>query len=87
MESELERGLVDPNFGKTSTLTLKDLIERYRDTVTPRKKSRIQETYRLNRLGNTSLADKKATQITSEDIGSFSDHVLKRWPHKPLDMI
>ena len=73
IESEIERGLISPAYGIESVSTLRDLIERYRDTFTPRKRSCIEETYRLNRLRENPLASKRASQITSEDIAKYRD--------------
>lgn len=73
VESEMEQGLVSQTYGKTSEVTLRELIVRYRDTVTPRKRSRVQETNRLNKLLGCLLASKNSSQITSEDICHYRD--------------
>jgi integrase len=57
--------------------TLGDLIERYRDTVTPTKKSVRQETYRLNRLLRHPIAKLTLDRLTTGVFARYRDERLK----------
>ena len=72
-ESEIERGLVSPDFRRSTKVTLEALINRYIDTVTPRKQSRIQETNRLRKLCTYPISKLVAANVTAEDIAKFRD--------------
>ncbi len=76
IESEIERGLISPNFGATTSTTLSELIERYIDSVTPKKKSRVQETNRLRKLAKLSFAKSCITNITTDELARFRDQRL-----------
>jgi integrase len=58
-------------------VTLRQLLERYRDQVTPRKKSRRHETCRINKLLTDPIADSTVTELTPGMVASFRDRRLK----------
>lgn len=76
IESEIERGLVGPNFRATSTVTLSELITRYVETVTPKKKSYVQEGNRLRKLSHAPFTRIAAANVTAHDIACFRDQRL-----------
>ena len=76
VESEIERGLIGPNFRQSTSVTLSELIERYIASVTPKKKSRIQETNRLRKLSKLSFSNTCVANVTTEVIARFRDQRL-----------
>ncbi|OAN55123.1 hypothetical protein [Magnetospirillum moscoviense] len=68
-EAELDVAEQPEHVVELATTTLADLIERYRDTVTPNKKSAYQERYRLNRLLRHSVCKLTLDRLTT---GAFS---------------
>lgn len=60
-----------------ATTTLADLITRYRDTVTPTKKSAYQERYRLNRLLREPVVNLTLDKLTTGAFAKFRDDRLK----------
>ena len=60
-----------------SNITLGDLIKRYRDTVSPKKKSGAKETYRLNKLLTYSIAQTKLPDLSPALFAQFRDRRLK----------
>ena len=57
--------------------SLKDLIERYRRTILPLKRSSYQEGYILNALSRERFAEFPADQIQAHEIAKFRDRRLK----------
>lgn len=53
---------------KSSHIALGDLLIEYRDKVTRNKKGQQEETYRINRLLKTTIAQKMISDITVKDI-------------------
>ena len=53
---------------KSSHIFLGDLLIEYRDKVTRNKKGQREETYRINRLLKTTIAQKMISDITVKDI-------------------
>ncbi len=49
-EIEIQRGTYRADVARLENLNLSDLIKRYRDTVTPLKRGKTNETIRLNAL-------------------------------------
>ncbi|MBR9973806.1 integrase [Magnetospirillum sulfuroxidans] len=60
-----------------ATTTLADLIERYRDTVTPTKKSAYQERYRFNRLLREPVVNLTLDKLTTGAFAKFRDDRLQ----------
>ncbi|SIT08608.1 Phage integrase family protein [Insolitispirillum peregrinum] len=60
-----------------ATTTLADLIERYRDTVTPTKKSAYQERYRLNRLLRHPVCKLTLDRLTTGAFARYRDERLQ----------
>ncbi len=60
-----------------SNIILGDLIKRYRDTISPTKKSCAKETYRLNKLLTYSIAQTKLSDLSPSLFAQFRDRRLK----------
>jgi len=57
--------------------TFLDAIDRYRNDVTPTKKSAKSEQYHLNVLSRADFSDKRLVDVRSEDVVKFRDDKLK----------
>lgn len=73
-ESELERGLFVSNSTAERTL-LKDVLERYRTEIVPRKRSVEQLTHRT-RILERALGDYKLSALSSSVVAAYRDHRL-----------
>lgn len=75
-EVHLERG--DPFLvsRRSTSATLLNLLERYRDEVTPTKKSAIQERARIGLIARHSLSQLPLSKLTSEAVAAFRDERL-----------
>lgn len=70
VETDLARGIYNDTRQASGT-ALRDLIIRYRDEVTPRKKGAKQETVRLNKWLTHELADRMLTLILPSDFAGY----------------
>lgn len=70
VETDLARGIYNDTRQASGT-ALRDLIIRYRDEVTPRKKGAKQETVRLNKWLTHELADRMLTLIQPSDFAGY----------------
>lgn len=70
IEAALARGQYNDNRQAAAT-PLRDLITRYRDEITPRKKGAKQETVRLNKWLKHELADRMLTLIQPSDFAGY----------------
>jgi len=66
-------------------ITLGELIERYRDTVTPTKKGKKQETYRLNYILRQPISELTLDRLTTGVFAKYRDDRLQQvGPQKVL---
>ena len=77
VESEMDRGDFRPK-DASSTLTLKEALERYAKEVTPRKKGAQRELSRIKRWQSRPIAKVALGNISRADIASFRDHERAR---------
>lgn len=70
IEAALARGKYDDSRQSAGT-PLRDLITRYRDEITPRKKGAAQETVRLNTWLKHELTDRMLTLIQPSDFAGY----------------
>lgn len=70
VETDLARGIYNDTRQASGT-ALRDLIVRYRDEVTPRKKGAKQETVRLNKWLTHELSDRMLTLIQPSDFAGY----------------
>jgi integrase len=76
MEAKFDANEMPFNLRELKTLTLADLIKRYRDEVTPTKRSAEQETYRLNRLLKHKVSLLPLDRLSGNDFSTFRDSRL-----------
>ncbi len=72
-EIEIQHGLFADKLEIFNKTTLGDLILRYRDTVTPNKKGKVNETIVLNALLRRSFSQKNLTELSPQDFAKFRD--------------
>lgn len=70
VETDLARGVYN-DCRQAAATPLRDLIIRYRDEITPRKKGSKQETVRLNKWLAHELSDRMLTLIQPSDFAAF----------------
>ncbi len=76
-EAELDVAEESAHVVELASTTLADLIERYRDTVTPTKKSAYQERYRLNRLLRHPVCKLTLDRLTTGAFARYRDERLQ----------
>jgi integrase len=77
-ELEIERGELPTNHRtELKGLTIGELIDRYKDTVTVRKKGKGPEQYVLSAFLRHPLASKPVADITTEDWAKYRDERLQ----------
>lgn len=59
------------------SVTFGDLIRRYRDTVSPRKKTARAETYVLNAFLSHKICSRRLSELRTEDFAGYRDDRLK----------
>ena len=77
IEVEMDKGVFVSRAEAEST-TLKELLERYLDEITPLKKGAASETNRLKALMRLPLAQRFVASIRGMDIASFRDERLRK---------
>ena len=77
-ELELERGeLPVDRETQLNGLKLADLVIRYRDTITPKKKGKEQETYWLNAFLRHPISASSVSELKTQDFATYRDDRLK----------
>ena len=74
VESQLDLGILAPKRAKP---TLKSMVERYVEEVTPTKKGAAQERYRAAQIKKTSLSDMLIDRIDGSTVAAYRDQRLK----------
>jgi len=77
-EYELDIAQCPDDISALTRITLGDLIERYRDTVTPSKRSVRQETSRMNFLLRQEISSLTLDRLTTGVFARFRDERLKQ---------
>jgi integrase len=77
VEERIDRGALPTNYSQLRSTRLADLLRRYRETISPRKKSHYKERCRLLRLEATPMADLTLDRITPAVFAEFRDSRLK----------
>lgn len=75
-EGKIDAGELPTNRSELKTIKLGDLIRRYREEVTPRKRSAQQETYRLNRLLKDEISSISLDRLSGHHVSKFRDERL-----------
>ena len=76
VNSQLDRGEFVTS--AEGSLLLRDLINRYREQITPQKKGRVQEESRLNRLIRDPISKTKLVDLSPALFARFRDRRLKQ---------
>jgi|TARA_B100000959_G_C14876235_1_gene580535 integrase len=63
------------DFRETARLTLGDLLKRYRDQITPKKKSGECETFKLNLMLRHKIAKKRLLDLRTKDVLDFKNEI------------
>lgn len=77
-EADADRRGMPINLRVLDSMTVGDLIARYRDTVTPAKRGAIRETVALNLFLRHRLAKLSLTALTSAQVAQYRDERLER---------
>ena len=75
IEARIDVGEV--NVAMPKLLTLRDLLVRYADEITPQKKGKPQELRRISRLLKDRISDTKLSKLSSARIAEFRDRRMK----------
>ena len=75
IEARIDAGEV--NVAMPKLLTLRDLLVRYADEITPQKKGKQQEFRRISRLLKDKISDTKLSKLSSATIAEFRDRRMK----------
>ena len=75
IEARIDVGEV--NLAMPKLLTLRDLLVRYADEITPQKKGKPQELRRISRLLKDRISDTKLSKLSSATIAEFRDRRMK----------
>ncbi|WP_193174912.1 integrase [Oricola nitratireducens] len=84
MEVQADRAELEPNRKLLDTITLGELVKRYRDTVLPGKKCCEVETIILNAFLRHHICRKPLSRLSSADFASFRDERLRQIAPKSL---
>ncbi len=77
VENEIDRAPLGFDRAKLRTLTLSDLVSRYRDEITPKKRGAAVERYRLARLLSCELGPLSLENLTAEHVARYRDQRLR----------
>ena len=75
-ETELDRNALVQDRRRLERVTLGELVARYRDTVTPHKRSAKGETIILNAFLRHPICSKKLSELTPNDFNRYRDERL-----------
>jgi hypothetical protein len=75
-EAELDRGDLLVDHRALRSLSLSTLLERYRDTVTPRKRGAAQERYKLRILLAHPIAQQSLERLSAAEVAAYRDERL-----------
>lgn len=77
VERGLDQGEIVGPKREADERTLRQLLEHYRTTITPKKKSAYTENYRVLKLQRNSISEELAQALTSERVASYRDERLR----------
>lgn len=78
MEVAADRSLLEFDPRALEKITLRELVERYRDEISPTKRSCEVETIILNAFLREPICNKPLRQISNADFAAYRDRELKR---------
>ena len=79
IETDMERNIFE-DYSNASTTTLKDILIRYRDEVTSKKKGQKSETYKINKLINHKISNINLLGLKSSHIASLKEDFKDKAP-------
>jgi hypothetical protein len=77
LEAEADRSGWVADTRAAEKTTLKELLTRYRDEVTPTKRGAVSERARINSIVRCPIAHRTLAKLTSSDIATYRDERLK----------
>jgi integrase len=77
LEAEIDRAGALPDARIAERTTLADVLKRYRDEVSPRKRSAHTEQVRIGAILRRSICHRTLTLLTSADLAAYRDERLK----------
>ncbi|TXN07332.1 site-specific integrase [Methylobacterium sp. WL103] len=77
LEAELDRNGALPDMRPAESMTLAQLLTRYRDEVSPTKRSAITEIARINAILRRPICFRTMTMLSTADLAAYRDERLK----------
>lgn len=77
LEAELDRCGALPDTRVAESMTLKQLLTRYREEISPRKRSGASEVNRINGILRRPICHRTLTLLSSQDVATYRDERLK----------
>jgi hypothetical protein len=87
IEARADRGDLPPHPEALRGVTLYQLVERYRDTVSPRKRSHAAERAVLNIFLRHSICRRAVSEITTTHFAAYRDERLKKIKPTPIKRV
>ncbi len=77
IERDIDKGVITTNSEQLKTITVGDLVNRYRDEIVVNKRSAPVETYIVKQFLRHAIASSSLDQISGKDICQYRDQRLK----------
>lgn len=77
LEAQVDRSGLLPDTRPAETTTLKQVLTRYADSVSPTKRSSVSEVARINALLRRDIVHRTLAMLTSSDLATYRDERLK----------
>ena len=77
IEAEADRAELPSGLGELRKLTLSDIMIRYAETISPRKRGMVQEVNRLRLIARHAIAEVSLARLSSAHIAAYRDERLK----------
>ncbi len=77
LEAQVDRAGLLPDTRPAETTTLKQILERYRDSVSVTKRSSVSEVARINALLRRDIVHRTLATLSSSDLATYRDQRLK----------
>lgn len=77
LEAQVDRAGLLPDTRPAETTTLKQVLTRYADSVSPKKRSSVSEVARINALLRRDIVHRTLATLSSSDLATYRDERLK----------
>lgn len=77
LEAEVDRRGVLPDTRLAENTTLAEILTRYKDEITPKKRSAVSEVARINGIQRRPVCHRTLTLLSTADLASYRDERLK----------